>query len=147
MTESSETSAVPQVGSDARLFSPARRWLWIVVAGAVVVMVGIGTSILVSRMRTDVGVAACRHAAKPASAFSTNPSIAKLANHTARTQFAGSRYADLRIAGGHYVDAMDQLMAGYGAPMKPGVEPVPQAWAELTEACGHHRVTLPSLTP
>jgi hypothetical protein len=68
-------------------------------------------------------------------------------DRTARTQFADSRYADLRVAGGHYVDAMDQLAAGYGAPAKVGVEPVPQVWAELAQACGHHGVTLPFLTP
>ncbi|HEY2672501.1 MAG TPA: hypothetical protein VGJ07_19285 [Rugosimonospora sp.] len=151
MTEPFNAGPVPQppaVPQPAPQPAPKSRLLrWVIVAAVVVVVLGVGTPILVSRLKTDSGVAACRVAAKPATAANTQPAVARATNRTSRGQFAGSRYADLRTAGGHYVDAMDNMLTPYGGQTKPGVESVPRAWAELTQACGHHGVTLKPFTP
>lgn len=144
----------PQPGAPVPPFAPApgaptgsksRLRLWLIVAGVVVVVLAVGTPILVSQLKTDSGVTACRTVAKPATVANSQPAMARATNHTVRGQFADSGYADLRTAGGHYVDAMDNMLAPYGTEPKAGTESVPKAWAELTDACGNHGVTLPSL--
>ncbi|GIH20743.1 hypothetical protein [Rugosimonospora africana] len=148
-------SQVPPTGAPAGPFAPAgpvtptgskgKLRLWLIVAGVVVVVLAVGTPILVSQLKTDSGVTACRTVAKPATAANSQPAMARATNRTVRGQFADSGYADLRTAGGHYVDAMDGMLAPYGTQPKAGTESVPKAWTELTDACGNHGVTLPSL--
>jgi hypothetical protein len=111
----------------------------------VVVVLAVGTPILISQLKTDSGVTACRTAAKPATPENTQPDMARAINRTVRGQFAGAGDADLRTAGGHYVDAVDSMLAPYGTDPRPGTDPVPTAWTKLTQACAKHGVKLPSM--
>jgi hypothetical protein len=153
MTEPVQSGTTPQnppvppaqAGAPGRRGSRLRPWL--IAAAVVVVVLAVGTPILVSVLKTDSGITACRTVAKPATPGNSELAKARETNRTVRGQFADSGYADLRTAGGHYADAMDGMLAPYGTQPKPGTQSVPKAWAELSQACGNHGVTLPSLTP
>jgi hypothetical protein len=144
---------------DAR---PDRRTRWIaagvgaaLVAVVIVVLgwAGIGPA---SRLHADSGVQACKDVAAGDNAGNTRSNAGDVTMsqddyRRIRGQFQGSRFADIRGSGTHFVDVVWQIGRMFrsgGDPLAPAIAyagEVFSAYSDLSGACANHDVTLPPL--
>ena len=144
---------------DAR---PDRRTRWIAAGvGAALVAVlivvlgwaGIGPA---SPLHADSGVQACKDVAAGDDAGDTRPNAGDVTMSPddyrwIRGQFQGSRFADIRGSGTHFVDVVWQIgrmFSSGGDPLAPAIAyagEVFSAYSDLSGACANHGVTLPPL--
>ncbi len=149
----------PVPAEDERL-DRRTRWIAAGVGAALVAVLivvlgwaGVGPA---SRLHADSGVRACKDVATGDTAGGTRSNAGDVTMsqddyRRIRGQFQGSRFADLRGSGTHFVDLVWQI----GRMLRAGGDPLTSAiayggevfsaYSDLSGACANHGVTLPPL--